>query len=188
MKIVIQSISLLIILSLGFFSCKTASIMKRHYNKGYYISKKHSPAETKIAERNSHLKTTSSPELKPAEELVTITAPGTGKDVTLKNESSNEKTKRSENKKSELPPVANTFNKLKNPFEGVVGMPRHLKESLKQNDVARDALSLLWILILILLIVYVIGLILDLFGLGPVFHILGIIILILLILWLLRII
>lgn len=186
MKTFIRSISLLIILSLGLFSCKTASIMKRHYNKGYYVSKKHKPSETKTAERTTR-KTTVAPDFKPTEEFAKVSIPENGKDVIIRDEPFSKKAKKGLIKDG-TQPIANAFNKLKDPFDGVIGMPRQLKETLKQNDVARDALSLLWILILILLIVYVIGLLLDFFGLGPIFHILGVIVLVLLILWLLRVI
>ena len=190
MKKFIKAISLLIILSIGLFSCKTASVMKRHYNKGYYVSKKHTPAGTKAAETTAGVKTTpTSPVIEPAESVANITSPEPKKDVVVKDGPAVEKskTKRSALKEN-FPSVANSFSGPKDVFKGVASMPKDVKKLLTGDDVARDALSLLWILILVLLIVYVIGLILDLFGLGPVFHILGIIVLILLILWLLRVI
>lgn len=51
-----------------------------------------------------------------------------------------------------------------------------------------DGRSLIWVLIVILLVIYIAGLLLDTFGLGGLFHILGVIILVLLLLWLLRVI
>lgn len=186
MKNVTKALSLLIILSFGLFSCKTASVMKRHYNKGYYVSKKHEASEVKSKERISHDKTISTPEQKPS--IASIDAPELKNEVELKAELPSETNKaKKEIKESTSPQIANGFSG-KNPIKDIIGMPHELKKALKQDDVARDALSLLWILILVLLIVYVIGLILDLFGLGPVFHILGVIVLVLLLLWLLRVI
>jgi hypothetical protein len=190
MKNIIKAISLLIIFGLGLFSCKTASIMKRHYNKGYYVSKKHAPAETKTEETTAAVKTIpSTPGSKSSQNVANITTPEVKKDVVVKDEPLVEKTKTKRSALQEnLPSVANTFGGPKDLFRGVTSTPRDLKKLIAQDDVARDALSLLWILIVILLIVYIIGLLLDLFGLGPIFHILGVIVLVLLLLWLLRII
>ena len=187
MKNIIKAISLFIILSLGLFSCKTASIMKRHYNKGYYISKKHEPSEIKIPEKITNNQTISSPANK--EVLAKIDAPEFKNDIVLKDVSTAE-TNRAKKEILSENKTKNTTSSFhpKNSINEIIGMPHQLKQALTKDTPARDALSLLWILILVLLIVYVIGLLFDLFGLGPVFHILGIIILVLLILWLLRVI
>lgn len=63
-----------------------------------------------------------------------------------------------------------------------------IASNLTSEAAAQDeALSLLWIVIVVVLIVYILGIIMDGFGLGELIHILGVVILALLILWLLRI-
>jgi flagellar basal body L-ring protein FlgH len=188
MKTLLKTLSLSILISAGLYSCKTASIMKRHYNKGYYVSKKHEATEIKNQEKTTYAKKINAHEQ--SNSLAEINSPKQVKDVVIKDEAITKKEapKKSIAKENNSQPIANAFNGLKDPFNGVRTMPRELKNKLTKDDVARDALSLLWILILVLLIVYVIGLFMDLFGLGPIFHILGVIVLVLLILWLLRII
>lgn len=190
MKNLLKTIGLLIVLA-GLFSCQTASIMKRHYNKGYYVSKKHKASEPVATNR---ITTEKAPALEPAviENIV-------------RNSEDHYETARSTAQAQETPKaLKRSSKKLKilfsdeNPLsysfapKGIVNHPfeegKNLKEAMTKDDVARDALSLLWILILVLLILYVVGLIFDLFGLGPVFHILGLIVLILFILWILRVI
>jgi hypothetical protein len=191
MKNLLTSISLLIIIIVGFSSCETASIMKRHYNKGYYVSKKHKPSDVKT---NPSLSTEQAPAIEPEviekiaqrSENAQETEPAVvvpKKDERFDHSSS----KQAKKQLMKEAGVANAFSP-KNMITSPFSIKKNLKEAVAQDDVARDALSLLWILILILLIAYVVGLIFDLFGLGPVFHILGAIVLILLILWLLRII
>ena len=191
MKKLLKALSLLHILSIGLFSCKTASIMKRHYNKGYYVSKKHEPADTKIKEQISTIQKPAAIDPKPTEDLAKLKGPDLKKDVVIKEEplSENIKPKKAEKKEHRTSDIVNTFGGG-NVFEGIKSAPRSLRNGLSASgqEPVRDALSLLWILILILLIVYVIGLIFDLFGLGPIFHILGVIVLVLFILWILRVI
>ncbi|MCW3076755.1 MAG: hypothetical protein JWO32_1364, partial [Bacteroidetes bacterium] len=67
---------------------------------------------------------------------------------------------------------------VKNPFK--------LTKIVAASDSKDDALSLIWIIIVVILILYLIGLLLD-FG-GPFIHVLAVIALVLLILWLLKII
>lgn len=190
MKKILQGLALLTILSLGFISCKTASVMKRHYNKGYYVSKKHKHGEIKTTEQTARKESTVSLDPAPGEKLVKITAPEFKQDVIMKDEMpvKNTSTDPITNNKEKDKAIANAFGG-KDLFKGITSMPRSLRSGLVgQDDVARDALSLLWIVIVVLLIVYIVGLLLDLFGIGPIFHILGAIVLVLLILWLLRII
>jgi hypothetical protein len=190
MKNLLKGISLLIILA-GLFSCQTASIMKRHYNKGYYVSKKHKAPDTNGSTAVTHEKA-------PARESISVDKLSAEPDnaSVSRNQSVPEKvneatpskrSKKINNLFKDETTTGSSFapsNIMNHPFN----VRKNLKEAIAKDDVARDALSLLWILILVLLIVYVIGLIFDLFGLGPVFHVLGVIVLVLLILWLLRII
>jgi hypothetical protein len=189
MKNLLKVIGVLILLT-GLFSCQTASIMKRHYNKGYYVSKKHKPTganaltvtHEKAPARESVSADESSPEADNASLSRTHAVAEKAKEA-----SPSKRSKKISNLFKEETPAGLAFaprDIMKHPFDA----RRNLKEALAKDDVASDALSLLWILILVLLIVYVIGLIFDLFGLGPVFHALGVIVLVLFILWLLRII
>ncbi|MDF2449754.1 MAG: hypothetical protein K0R26_2258 [Bacteroidota bacterium] len=183
----LRSITLLFVLSMGFFSCKTASVMKRHYNKGFYVNKSHSRDDVKSTEQtvrkhtktavtapDEHLAKSATSELK---EELTITKPAE-EDAPLLASRDDKK----------MPPLSKSFNTID--FTKKMNPLPEVKSAIAavDDDTARDALSLLWILLAVLLIVYVAGLVLDLFGLGPIFHILGVIILVLLILWLLRII
>jgi hypothetical protein len=188
MKKLIQGIALLIILSLGFFSCKTASVMKRHYNKGYYVSKKHEAQDVKTTEKVAYTKPA-----QPIGEPLPPTKtklPDPVRDVALKNDPIAKKENKESSAKNKIKPatIASSFNQPKEHPAVFNAMPRELKNVLTKDDVARDALSLVWIVIVVLLIVYILGLFLDLFGIGPIFHVLAAIILVLLILWLLRII
>jgi hypothetical protein len=195
MKNLLKTISLLILLTGLFASCKTGSIIKRHYNKGFYVSKKHKPSEPRVAQGTGTEKASTpatAPALEPAviEKIAAGSEPATEVQIAepkLNDQSNVKRSEKMENFPKEDGIAASSFSPRKimtHPFS----MRKNLKAAVAQDDVARDALSLLWILILVLLIVYVVGLIFDLFGLGPVFHILGAIVLVLLILWLLRII
>src|SRR5690606_24162423 len=60
-----------------------------------------------------------------------------------------------------------------------------LTQKAAQED---EALSILWVLIVALLILYILGLVMDGFGLGELIHILGVVVVVLLVLWLLKLI
>ena len=191
MKNLLKTISLLILLTGLLASCKTGSIIKRHYNKGYYVSKKHKSAEQRVAQGTT-------PEKAPVLEPSVIEKVASGSEVATEteiqpaeprlNDQSNVKTSGNmESFPKEDGIATSSFNSKKimtHPFS----LKKNLKAAIAQDDLARDALSLLWIVIVVLLILYIVGLIFDLFGVGPVFHILGGIVLVLLVLWLLRII
>ena len=70
---------------------------------------------------------------------------------------------------------------IKNKYEKI-------QENASQYNRSGDALSLLWIIILVLLILWALGWGFGGFGLGGLIHVLAVIALILLILWLLRVI
>jgi hypothetical protein len=174
-----------------FASCHTGSIMKRHYNKGYYVSKKHKPAgtykaPTEVAEKAPAIepevieKIASSSESAPSIEPQIAQSKTETKNVTKPSKKIRNIFKEESVSSASFAPR----DIMMHPFSPV----KTLKAAVGDDDLARDALSLIWIVIVVLLILYIVGLIFDLFGVGPVFHILGGIILVLLVLWLLRII
>jgi hypothetical protein len=168
-------------------SCsKRETLIKRHYTKGYYhhrldakpdvAIKKNSPARSLAIKKEDAY-------LKPVEKTKAIEPVDLVAENTVKKERTAETNKVAINKKyNASKPIS-----FADPKKQMDLLSDAIKIGTAQ-DVARDALSLLWILILALLIVYIVGLLLDSFGLGWAFHILGVIILVLLILWLLRII
>jgi|JI10StandDraft_1071094.scaffolds.fasta_scaffold04060_17 hypothetical protein len=176
-------------------SCGTnGSITKRHYTKGYHIAHnkgKHKVNAQKERTNIAHQKTTESTILIPSKEIVkennsnnaevvnsiadksTLTASSSKKPVVIKTQSTAKSLLKSA-------PVFKIFPSKEN---------KHSFFS-KSRPVASDGsgLSLLWIVILVLLILWALGLISGGFGLGGFINILLVIALILLILWLLRII
>jgi hypothetical protein len=189
MKRLLLSSVLLLILSLFLESCNSSlSITKRRYHKGYYVH--HNTGRSDVASKttgNSRLSKQkhSSPEaarsqqsseqtasVEPAGDLPVLTAEAPAR-VSDKDEYM------SARPSSTLPIEL----AIKNPVKTI----KALTDQIAAHPEAEDALSLLWILLLILAIVYVAGLLLNNFGLGSLIHVLLVIILVLLILWLLRI-
>lgn len=184
-----------IVISEFLSSCKNSEIIKRKYNKGYYIShsgKKQTNPSSRETETIDNAVTATAPESKPE----------TATDEPKATENTESKTAlASSENESKAFSSSDMIKKLHKRTEAIgstipLGItPRTTQaEDLKNtsvlsqtSDPARDALSLLWIVIVIILIVYVIGLLLDGFGLGLAIHVLAVIALVLLILWLLRI-
>lgn len=176
-------------------SCKNSEIIKRKYNKGYYISHsgkkqtKQSSAETKPIDPST---TTSATESKP--EVTT--------ELVVPENTENQTASVPEETKSEPASASDIIRKLHKRTQaigstiplGITSDNSNAEDNTNNNSVlnqssdpAHEALSLLWIVIVVILIVYLIGLLLDGFGLGLAIHVLAVIALVLLILWLLRI-
>jgi hypothetical protein len=182
---------ILLVAGVIFASCNSSlSITKRRYNKGYYVQHSHhkhvSPKDNEpdkvntakkdheeflaLAKASEQEQAGTSGSARPEQPKVIAAAVGKKKDPTPGDHFSN--------RSGSLVPVEFVKDPVKS-FKALTG---------KLNaGPGGEALSLLWILILILLIAYIAGLLLDNFGLGWVIHILLVIILVLLILWLLRI-
>jgi hypothetical protein len=194
MKTILKlSLVLLIITALLLPSCNSGlSITKRRYNKGYYVehfSKKHAQQHSrenlananrqknnvKNNEYNSKTFETNSSEPASVSENNVITANA----APAANKAAKKAEKSISNKSESLIPV----EFIKDPAKSF----RSLTEKINKDGPVGAALSLLWILIVILLVVYIAGLLLDNFGLGWAIHILLVVILVLFILWLLRI-
>ncbi|MCE3226382.1 MAG: hypothetical protein K0S32_933 [Bacteroidetes bacterium] len=183
-------IIVLLFASIIFFgSCKTMSVTKRHYNKGFYVSRSHKMKAPEKSDNKSSA-TVTKEKTENAELLVT------------------KETKASVSDEKEIvaPDNDNPFIAKKGPkklfnskasdfstggdieLSNVVKHPWKAGKMTAAKAAEDDALSLLWILIVALLIIYIVGILLDGFGLGGIIHILGVIVLVLLILWLLKLI
>jgi hypothetical protein len=195
MKKLLTIFSICITACILFSSCgSNMSIAKRHYNKGYYIEyAKRAPttnpqkAGTKIAQtkkalpsqtvQNTAKQTTVHKQIN--QDIQPIPAV-----VTAGNENRPYKATSKTSSKSTLPqniassetPVLQT-NQTASDISGYHG----------DGGGERAALSLLWIVIIIILILWLIGILAGGFGLGGLINLLLVIALILLILWLLRV-
>jgi hypothetical protein len=195
-------LSLICIIAAGLFSSCSSnySITKRLYNKGYYVNhSKHKKSDPSIKEEKSiQAKTEDSlnsaqliPEQRsvlPAEEKVlvnnTITEPKIEKKQSKEfSTAANVEKKQSKtiNKQNAVKPF-----KIESPFRNVNNTLSY--KTKFENNASQDALSLLWIVIAVVLILWLIGFAAGGFGLGWVIHLLLVVALILLILWLLKII
>jgi Flp pilus assembly protein TadB len=165
--------------------------MKRHYTKGYYVSTSHKPADVKtVRSKPSGIPKTM--EEGPEQEAIALehvkNAKAEPNEITVKEIKAATPQTKDPVLVSKQDHASNLTASLKKKETYFSNPKKLITDVKKQDDVARDALSLLWILIVALLIIYIVGLILDSFGIGPVIHILGVVVLVLLILWLLRII
>lgn len=176
-------------------SCGTnGSITKRHYTKGYYVA--HSKGKHKVSAENKDFKVAQQKEI---ETIFISSSNQTVKDNFANNsENGNKVLDKSTLFASPVkkPVLINTRTVFKNQlrldpvlkassFKG----NKHsifIKSSAASSE--DDGLSLLWIVIVVLLVLWALGLISGGFGLGGLINILLLIALILLILWLLRII
>jgi hypothetical protein len=193
MKNLLKLLLLFAATSILFASCKTASITKRHYTKGYYVSHsgkkgKNSPATTEKTLPGTNAESLTAKESRPEstdsqnEKSLAMTPPATGTQPLIKSE-------KSTTKKEIITDDADNEITLAEPsVKQMVINPFKLAKVAAARDSGDDALSLIWLLIVVLLIIYIAGLLLDNFGLGGIIHILGVIILVLLVLWLLHII
>jgi hypothetical protein len=170
-----------------FSSCNSNySITKRRYNKGYYVHHTGKQAEPGTKDKPDFAK-------QQTPEKIYIQAVTKSVDVTSNDQSKNHLVATGKGKQaSKLSPAKlNTLNSVKHTLPAEFTM-RHQVKALKQlakrasGDAGDDALSLLWIVVVVLLILWLIGFLLDIGG--PAIHLLAVIALILLILWLLRII
>ena len=188
MKNLLQLIIVTLVACFVFSSCgKQMSITKRKYNKGYYVSHSHKRSDVKPQPSVANIK---AERLAPA--AVNIAPPNiTEPEVTasaLNLNTASETEKEITNTKEQTNNIAKKFYKVK-PVEKLIPSKFYTSELKKkmQSSADQDALSLLWIVIVVLLILYLIGLLAGGWGLGWAIHILVIVAVVLLILWLLRI-
>lgn len=192
MKKLFTSITICVVMSLILSSCGSSSfITKRRYTKGYYVSHTHGKQKT------------------PARPSFTDKADaGTAVTVVTETQADTEMTQPAKTEKAEktAPAAKKTnFGSRKNKIAAarairqqageatelslgeVKSSHRNLPSLRPYADSDDDALSLFWIVIIVILVLYLLGVISGGWGLGFLIHLLLIIALILLILWLLRI-
>lgn len=171
----------LILIAIILFSACNTTMMKRHYRKGFFVEHKHHP-KTPVVKQN-----------KP-EEALAVNPPPTlvpeknefSKSEELNRETEPELIPQQKEKKSFFarrnekthaaifPPLK--MDKIKGMAEKVVG---------PEAGLVSATLSLFWIVLVVLLVIYLVGVVFEGFGLGGIYHLLALVILILLILWLL---
>ena len=186
MKKLITLSIIFVLTSIVLISCKSSSsVMKRRYNKGYYVHHTAKHSEPKPGKTVKNKEAVQSPAL--AETIVVAPAVKETISPSLPNITAGANTtakstvaKHSKNTISTIPAeysIAKPFKTLKN-----------IGTKINSSDAAGDALSLLWILIVVVLILYLLSFLFNGYGLGGFVHLLAVIFLVLLILWLLRII
>jgi hypothetical protein len=175
------------------FVSSCASLTKRHYRKGFYVEYKKHPMVVPIANKTVQAAENANHEKEIAKEFK-AGAPDT-KFISEEKNNSGEKEKSAES----TPPHASIDSKQDAhahiDAEDLFSLKKmnETTRAVAQKIVAPEAglvgaaLSLFWIVILVVLIIYIAGLLFNNFGLGGLIHILAVIVLVLLILWLLRI-
>ena len=183
MKKILSILVLCLMLSVLFTACRSNMFIKRHYNDGYYIAKAERPrspginSEQHKARPHNYSAKKQSVQTERMEFVPAKTDPYT---VVASNDQN--VNKRASYKNNRISHV----NKMK---AYSIKMPTSQKMVVKKPAPVADGdgLSLFWIVILAILILWAIAFIAGGFGLGDVIHVLLIIALVLLILWLLRI-
>jgi hypothetical protein len=176
-----------VIASILFSSC---SITKRHYTSGYYVSHnsgKQEPAKTQeqTAQKKSKPSLYTLPTISEGTQATDINKPAENGAITANNKQVAAKTNTTQYAKR-TPAHLMTSPLKKNNF--LITPKRAKVNAVVADDLAADAFSLFWIIILILLILWLVAVLTGGWGLGGFVYLLLVIALILLILWLLRII
>ncbi len=182
-----------VLISIALSSCgPNASIVKRHYTKGYYVDWGRSKYGSTISKKeNTSVRTDSKISLAAVsvKEVGNILPLNTTIPITNKVVS----TGRIEHYKAL---AATAAKQMPNQNISTSQNPSTANEKLLyqagseyhgDDEGARAALSLLWIVIIVILILWLIGILAGGFGLGGLVNLLLVIALILLILWLLRV-
>lgn len=166
------------------------SITKRRYTKGYYVNRTPKPADTKEAITTKNPKQSSEPvivqvmpEVKKNAEKQTVQNSNTDNKNTelARAVTKKESVQNQDFRKQQVNNVFSDFS-IQQPFKTIDKAIDTYKLSADSDD---DGLSLFWIIILVLLILWALGFISGNFG--GVVHVLLIIALVLLILWLLKV-
>jgi Flp pilus assembly protein TadB len=200
MKKLLQIILITSLVGLMFSSCGSQmSVTKRRYNNGYYVSHTAGKHATKKqiediglkpgkAEKTQAGKTAIAEQKAAVPEQDHLIAESVIRKANELGQEQYKKQKAVEERKHEF--VYNTYADHIDKIVRISGRPQ-LKESIEKKmrsgDPAGDVLSLFWIVLLVILLLYLFGLLFDGFGLGWAIHLLALVFLILLILWLLRV-
>ena len=158
-------------------SCDSSySLTKRRYNRGYYVHHNSGKTTGPVARTTRPVKVTEPEKIYVLPSLTKVASSGEAP----------------QNVTAEAPRKTNVSHEgVKHLLPAELSVKNQVKaiKKLAQRasaDSGDDALSLLWLVVVVILILYVIGLLLDIGG--PAIHILAVIALVLLILWLLKII
>jgi uncharacterized membrane protein len=190
MKKIFTLSAICIIGSILFSACKSnTSITKRHYRDGYYIThNKGKQAATNNEEEKNVRKNTKKQVYNPLPGVNQNQNPAYEVEnkfaiINTNVVASKEKTK---TKIISKQPVSYKTKIIETLAAHISNKSPLQKIAVADSD--RDGLSLFWIIILIILILWAVGFLAGGFGLGGLIHLLLVIALVLLILWLLRII
>ncbi len=165
-----------------FSACNSSlSITKRRYTKGYYIH--HPSAPNALAAENllkkNHKQTATAKEQNAASAENDFLASKNEPESVAATSAHKNRTTHAKTPERSLAPSA--F--ITRPVQSFTT----LKKQIEASAAVGEALSLLWLLIVILLVLYIAGLLFDNFGAGWIIHLLLVAALVLFILWLLRI-
>jgi len=184
-------IIIILVGSILFSSCNSElSVAKRRYNKGFYVHynpKKHAPP---VAENKN--KYTNLQKISLASEAPPKTEIAANEEKSVKNIPQEHKITASvpQKTKNHKTPKEKRINKVAPVIGLAMTEPIRFARSLPELGVADagdQALSLLWVVIVVLLILYLLGLLFDVAGGSWLIHLFAVVIVVLLILWLLRI-
>ncbi|HXB40806.1 MAG TPA: DUF5670 family protein [Bacteroidia bacterium] len=172
-------------------SCKSnISIAKRHYNDGYYIA--HSKGKQTVSSTKEENKVVQLKIRKPVYSVFPQTTQSVP-NLYANSTTTNNTTLVASNEKKIAKAISHaiTFKPVKHKAvitTNSVMQIKNMHETKKMvSDGGRDGLSLFWLVILIILILWAVGFLAGGFGLGGLINLLLLVALILLILWLLRI-
>jgi hypothetical protein len=203
MKNLLTIVSFAILGSILFSSCGSSlTITKRRVNKGFYVASNHNKGITKHvnekeADRPFNNKAVSEAAISPEEAYA---EPVLAEPIASKSADVSMLTADVSAKKPAEPAAAKhktirhkiaAAESTKRIIEKMSVSPKKYMQKMKQKSspqpIADDALSLFWIVVLIIFLLYLVGLLSGGFGLGGLIHLLLVVALILLILWLLGI-
>jgi len=194
MKKVISFSAICLITSFLFSSCKSnLSVTKRHYNSGYYIA--HNNGKHISITPKEKVKIVQNKTKKSLYAVQSLAEQSTINGYSDKSPLTDNNTITANNKQTQHKAISqqNTNPTLKHNIK-IIGNPaaqimHSFPEIKKIGGVSSDGdgLSLFWIIILVILILWAIGFLGGGFGLGALINLLLLVALILLILWLLRI-
>jgi hypothetical protein len=194
MKNIFTTCLLCIIICILYSSCSSdITIVKRHYTKGYYIEvANHSGTVTRS---KTGINTLESKQIPPINSLLYTASPPADwllnqNPLGYGNGNASIKKKMPVNKTTHLPITVVQVQKLSLNDAPDFQEEQSLIQASEYHGGGgeRAALSLLWIVILVILILWLLGILSGGFGLGGLINVLLVVALILLILWLLRII
>jgi hypothetical protein len=173
-----------------FSACSNrSSLVKRHYSKGYYFAKTPAVAkpQTQKSEPSKAIAIKSNPAVidksgvnSAPKTLIAIPTQSTGTPLVITNPTKKFKVFSKLDSESETKHRHTFFSESKRPFA-------FASANKEDTSLQNEGRSLFWIVVVVLIVLWALGLISGSFGLGVIFNLLLVIALVLLLLWLLRI-